>query len=534
MLRETEGTLPVSLFLSIMSTPFQTIVHLFNTHGESNYIGEPVTQRHHMEQAAYIATTQGLRNEIIIAALLHDIGHLLHTQHPSMGDLGVMYHEYAGANYLRSLNVNEDVCLLVQNHVNAKRYLVTKDPNYLSKLSPASQQTFQNFQGGVMSPDELAAFESHPSFKDFLIMRTLDEGGKQIAPTTIVPKLETYESVFNQCLAPPSSLPRFPVIPKHTPPTTTAEQLATAIDLSNKTILITGGTGGLGYECARVCLKRGAHVLVTGRDENKAKDALTTLRSFASSPDKVTFFAVDFESFPSVRTLVKEIKSRVQSLDILICNAGVMAPPERILSKENYELQFTVNYLSHFILTLLLLPLLRNHHPHSPARVVMVGALAHKWYAKIKWDDLSWDNDYEKMKVYAHSKTALHLFAYHLSKREPSIRVYSLHPGVIMTGLQRYFSVEDKKKLRLIDEKGNVAGWLKNVEQGASTILYAAIAPELTPYTGLYLDNNAVVTQFTTPDVHSGMDKGIFDSGEAEKLWKESLKWCHVTEQELV
>jgi putative nucleotidyltransferase with HDIG domain len=151
-----------SLMLSAESTP---------------YIGEPISQMEHGLQAADRAATLGARSELILAALLHDIGHLL-EHHESMAELGVKDHEHIGADYLASLGFSKQVCELVGLHVNAKRYLCTKTPNYLSKLSGASLATLQ-WQGGPMTDSECRQFEAHALFKDALRLRSFDEYAKR-------------------------------------------------------------------------------------------------------------------------------------------------------------------------------------------------------------------------------------------------------------------------------------------------------------------------------------------------------------------
>lgn len=177
---------------------FATIVELFHQYGASDYIGESVTQQGHMEQAAWLAQQQHLRPQMVIAALLHDVGHLLRDIHPPMGDLGVLHHEQVGADYLRSLGVSKEVCQLVASHVRAKRYLVTTDYNYRNRLSPASRQTFELYQGGLMTREELEVFRNDSLFEDYLTLRGLDEAAK--TRDIEAPSLESYRELFELCL----------------------------------------------------------------------------------------------------------------------------------------------------------------------------------------------------------------------------------------------------------------------------------------------------------------------------------------------
>lgn len=156
------------------------IVNLFEKYGAEAYDGEPVSQTSHMIQCAMLAMENISDLPIIIGALLHDIGHLLKHEQPTeaMGDFGVVNHEGIGAAYLRGKGFSERVCAMVEQHVAAKRYLVTTDKKYGANLSPASRQTL-HWQGGPMTIDEAAAFEKHPFFTDIIKVRRWDEEAKK-------------------------------------------------------------------------------------------------------------------------------------------------------------------------------------------------------------------------------------------------------------------------------------------------------------------------------------------------------------------
>lgn len=160
-------------------SPQETINQLFNvllTQGQADYIGEPVSQLEHAVQAAQLAERAGERDEVIIAALFHDIGHMVDSAE-TMGGYGNADHEGLGAEYLKGLGFSDTVCSLVKGHVQAKRYLTYKHPAYYEKLSEASKQTLE-YQGGRMTADESAAFEADPLFALHLKMRAWDEQAK--------------------------------------------------------------------------------------------------------------------------------------------------------------------------------------------------------------------------------------------------------------------------------------------------------------------------------------------------------------------
>ena len=157
------------------------IIKLYETFGHSEYYGECVSKTDHMLQTAQAAEKKGEKNHLVLACLLHDIGHFLEKD--DMNGLGVIEHGKLGADFLRQLGMSEIVCILVENHVNAKKYLVSKHLDYYNNLSDASKKTLE-FQGGKMSLEEMEAFEMHPFFDDIIKMRHYDDVGKNIGKTT--------------------------------------------------------------------------------------------------------------------------------------------------------------------------------------------------------------------------------------------------------------------------------------------------------------------------------------------------------------
>lgn len=157
----------------------ELIFSFYEKHGNEDYIGEPVSQLEHMCQSAQLAEGEGFDEEVILAAFFHDLGHLI-TQGPTtemMGEFGVKRHEQLGADFLRSLGFSEKIAQLVENHVQAKRYLTFRYPDYYTKLSEASKQTLI-YQGGPMKEEEALKFEKDPLFEVSLRMRTWDEEAK--------------------------------------------------------------------------------------------------------------------------------------------------------------------------------------------------------------------------------------------------------------------------------------------------------------------------------------------------------------------
>jgi phosphonate degradation associated HDIG domain protein len=170
------------------------VLALFAAHGSGEYVGEAVSQAEHAAQAAAHAAATRAGDDVVAAALLHDVGHMLGLAappgaHGRMGDCGVVAHEAVGADWLASLGFPPSVTGLVREHVQAKRYLCAARPGYADRLSAASRTTL-GWQGGPMTPAEVAAFERHPRRETILRMRGWDEAAK--VPGADVPAVASY------------------------------------------------------------------------------------------------------------------------------------------------------------------------------------------------------------------------------------------------------------------------------------------------------------------------------------------------------
>jgi phosphonate degradation associated HDIG domain protein len=155
------------------------IMSYYEQHGGEEYAGEKVTQLEHMVQAAQLAEEQGYDEETVLAAFLHDVGHICEAGHGDneMDGFGIKDHEEIGAQYLKGKGFSKKVVRLVESHVEAKRYLTLKDPEYYDQLSDASKKTLE-YQGGRMSEEEANAFEHYPLFDLIIKMRKWDEQAK--------------------------------------------------------------------------------------------------------------------------------------------------------------------------------------------------------------------------------------------------------------------------------------------------------------------------------------------------------------------
>ena len=189
----------MNLHLLSKTEKLDLIFGLYEKYGQEDYIGEPVSQIEHMCQSAQLAENEGHEPEVILAAFFHDIGHLCTHLQPtqSMGGFGSIKHEQVGAAYLWQLGFPEKIAKLVENHVQAKRYLTFSNPEYYQKLSEASRQTL-GYQGGPMNAEEAMIFEKDPLFEISLKMRTWDEEAK--LENIPLPDLKKYREMAEQLI----------------------------------------------------------------------------------------------------------------------------------------------------------------------------------------------------------------------------------------------------------------------------------------------------------------------------------------------
>ena len=180
------------------SNTAEEIISIFSTKGGDNYAGEEITQLEHACQAAQLAEKQGYDDEVILAAFLHDLGHLLADDDvDDMDGFGVKDHEGVGAEFLKQRGFSEKVTTLVKSHVAAKRYLCFTNKRYYDNLSDASKMTLL-YQGGPMTEAEANAFEQNPLKNLIIRMRTWDEEAK--ITEVPVPDLQVYKDKMVQHL----------------------------------------------------------------------------------------------------------------------------------------------------------------------------------------------------------------------------------------------------------------------------------------------------------------------------------------------
>ena len=304
--------------------------------------------------------------------------------------------------------------------------------------------------------------------------------------------------------------------------TSEPQEVLAGIDLSGKVAIVTGGYSGIGIETVRGLAGAGATVIVPARDHAKAVGNLSDVVG------DVTIMAMDLADLATVRAFAAEFMAQHERLDLLINNAGIMACPLTRVGP-GWEQQFGVNHLGHFALAQALMPLLMEtaSKPDSDVRVVALSSTAHKM-GDIRWDDPHWnEGEYDKWKAYGQAKTADALFAVGMNKRlaEHGGRAFSVHPGGIMTPLQRHLPNEEMVALGWMNEDGELskdaAKMFKSVTQGASTTLWAATSPALKDRGGEYCED-CDVAQLADPENRSRYNKVqpyAVDEGSAQRLW---------------
>ncbi|XP_022107531.1 retinol dehydrogenase 13-like isoform X2 [Acanthaster planci] len=291
--------------------------------------------------------------------------------------------------------------------------------------------------------------------------------------------------------------------------------------LNGKTVLITGANTGIGKETARDLARRGARVILACRDLAKAQAALAEIREDTGNRN-LTVVKLDLASLASVRECAEKIKAEESRLDILINNAGIMMCPEW-KTEDGFEMQFGVNHLGHFLLTNLLLDLIKSS---TPARIINVSSLSHA-YGKIDWHDIHMNKGYDRRKAYRQSKLANVLFTRELSRRlkinEFEVTVNAVHPGVVATELGRHMMESGSLAARAVNVlRFTPIMWMfKNAVQGAQTTIHCAVTPELLNTSGLYFSDCAP----KEPSQHA------LDDDAARRLWDLSVEMVGLHEK---
>ncbi|MEH3054340.1 MAG: SDR family NAD(P)-dependent oxidoreductase [Patulibacter minatonensis] len=295
---------------------------------------------------------------------------------------------------------------------------------------------------------------------------------------------------------------------------TTAAEVLSGVDVAGRLAIVTGGYSGLGLEITRALSGAGATVVVPARRPDAARAQLDGLPG-------VEVAELDLADQSSVRAFAEAFVASGRSVDALIGNAGIMALAELQLVNvggTDIEAQLATNHFGHYALANHLWPALVAG---DGARVVSVSSRGHH-LSPIRWDDPAFATGYDKWKAYGQAKTANVLFALELDRRGAAhgVRAFSLHPGGIITPLQRHLTKEEQMAAGWIDADGNPIGdGFKSPEAGASTATWAATSPSLDGLGGLYLEDADVAVIAPEDGERVGVQPYAIDPGEAERLW---------------
>lgn len=267
-------------------------------------------------------------------------------------------------------------------------------------------------------------------------------------------------------------------------------------DSTGATVLVTGATDGLGRHVALELANKGAMVLLHGRNRERCEAVLEEVQRQTDSGAGSRYYLADLSSLSEVRGLAEQILSKHDSLDILVNNAGIIAR-EREETEDGVELTFAVNYLAHFLLTNLLLPLLKAS---APARIVNVASAGQ---SPVDFRDVMLKRGYRGMKAYTQSKLAQVMFTFELAERlrGTGVTVNALHPATLM----------DTKMVR--ETFGHASS---TVQEGTEAVVRLAASPELEGVTGRYFDRTR----------EARADRQAYNAEATKRLWDLSEELC--------
>ena len=240
--------------------------------------------------------------------------------------------------------------------------------------------------------------------------------------------------------------------------------------MENKTVLVTGGTDGIGRETALQLARLGARVLVHGRDKEKGIQVVDEINR-DTCEENVSLYIADFSSLADVKRMAEDIKREQTELHVLVNNAGNFYK-ERMLSADDIEMTMAVNHFAPFLLTLLLLDLLKAS---APARIVNVASSSHKLIKSVDFENLQGETNYDGFTAYSLSKLGNVLFTQSLADKfeETGVAANALHPGVVNT--------------KLLRKSYHLDGM--SVDNGAQTSVYLASSPAVEGVSGKYYKN---------------------------------------------
>jgi NAD(P)-dependent dehydrogenase (short-subunit alcohol dehydrogenase family) len=301
---------------------------------------------------------------------------------------------------------------------------------------------------------------------------------------------------------------------------THADEITKDIDLTGKIAIVTGGYSGIGIETTRALINSGAEVIIPAK---RSEVAIKNLEGIVS---KENVIEMDLSNLNSVKNFTDGYKENFNRLDLLINNAGIMACPETRIGN-NWESQIAINHFGHFMLTKDLMDMMADN---DGARFVSLSSSAHSLTGML-WDDIHFLNSpYDKWMAYGQSKTASSLIAIEFDKlmKDKGVRGFSVHPGGIMTPLQRHLQNEEMVTLGWMKEDGSLSDLAKNffktTSQGSSTTLWCATSSSLNNIGGVFCEDCDIAKIKSEVDEsmqrYFGVADWAVDIDEASKLWE--------------
>ena len=297
--------------------------------------------------------------------------------------------------------------------------------------------------------------------------------------------------------------------------------------LTDKVMVITGGSAGIGVETARAFHAAGAKVFVTVRDVDKGRKVVDSIKSDdKSNTAEIILVKMVLNSLESVRAGAKDIWAKTTQLNVLVNNAGVMATPEG-RTVDGFEIQFGTCHLAHFLLFQLLKPLLLDSSTRAfQSRVVCVSSSGHRG-GPVRFDDYNFEkpSSYDPWQAYAQAKTCNIYLANEIERRYSSrgLHATSLHPGSIQSDLQKHV----REAVAHVWETAEVKTNERSPAQGAATTVYAALSLDFEGKGGVYLSRCAIMGPFRGESPLDITDDGYaphaYDAASEARLWKNSL-----------